>query len=154
MKIIELVRNHQILRKSIPYDRNHHRQHVFYISTLKRSSLIVTAAFSTVYLDAFAAGTPAIPVGVNPIGVGTFILPEAYRLYKNDVKSFKNLDFVTDMNHLKQKIHAVLTSTAAREEHLAEAGNVYRIQAGELDGKSGSRIVNAISEFLDQPSTQ
>ena len=59
-----------------------------------------------------------------------------------------------ELGDLKSKIHAVLTSTAAREEHLAEAGKVYRIQAGELDGKSGSRIVNAISEFLDQLSTQ
>ena len=125
-----------------------------YIATLKRSSLVVTAAFSTVFLDAFAAGTPAIPVGVNPIGSGTFILPEAYRLYKNDVKSFKNLDFITDMNDLKSKIHAVLTSTAARQEHMSEAANVYRIQAGDLDGKAGSRVANAISEFLDQLSTQ
>jgi hypothetical protein len=120
-----------------------------YIATLKRSALVVTAAFSTVFLDAFAAGTPAIPVGVNPTGTGTFVLPEAYRLYKNDVNSFKNLDFVTDLDDLKNKIHAVLTSAAAREKQMAEAADVYRIQAGELDGKAGNRVANAISEFLD-----
>jgi len=128
---------------------NEIRERDIYIATLKRSSLVITAAFSTVYLDAFAADTPVIATGATPSGSPKSILQEVYHLYGDDLKSFAELDFITDLNQLKKKIYTALTSADECKRIMNEARIMYNRQSGTPDGKSGDRVVAAISEFLE-----
>ncbi|MQF70537.1 hypothetical protein FIL92_00955 [SAR202 cluster bacterium AD-812-D07_MRT_10900m] len=118
-------------------------------ATLRRSDVVVTAGFSTVYIDAFAAGTPAIATAITPDSAASeSLLERTYRLYKLDVKSIVLVDIATSYEQLMEKVIRVLTSD---EQSILndEVKSVYELVAGSPDKLAGERAANAIFSFLN-----
>ena len=119
-----------------------------YGATLRRSDLVVTAAFSTVFMDAFAAGTPSIAVGIPPLGGNPKgALQKAYRLYGEDLESVARLNFVTTTEQFQEKLKQGYSSEG-KDVLLSESGRVYGLQGGVPDGKAGTRAAESIERFL------
>jgi hypothetical protein len=133
------------------YAANEHHEVSLFGATLRRSDLIVTAGFSTVFLDAFATGTPAVAAVIAPnLGPNSepSILEETYRLYAKNVKSIALLGLVTSFERLDEKVSQALTPDG-RNLLMQECGEIYDLVAGKPDKLAGERAVSAIIDFLD-----
>jgi len=118
-----------------------------FASTLHRSKLLVMGAFSTVFLDAHAAGTPAIAVGIHSREQPDAYLEQIYKLHSQSIPSIAALDFVIDENELNKRLTEALLNPAT--DRFAEQSQwVYAAQAGNLDGGAGKRAATAIEELL------
>ena len=118
-------------------------------ATMRRSDLIVTAGFSTVFLDAFATGTPAIAVAIAPNpDSGPSHLEETYRLYAKNVESLAMIDLVTTFECLEQKVSQALVPEG-QAELMREVNQIYDLVAGKPDNLAGERAASAICSFLD-----
>ena len=118
-----------------------------FASTLHRSELLVMGAFSTVFLDAHATGTPAIAVGIHSREQPDAFLEQIYKLHSKSIPSIAALDLVVDESELsKRLVEALLDSAPGRFGE--QSRKVYAAQAGTLDGGAGKRAVAAIEELL------
>jgi hypothetical protein len=130
------------------YRANEQHEVSLFGATLRRSDLIVTAGFSTVFLDAFATGTPAIAVAIAPSpDTGPSHLEETYRLYAKNVKSIALVDLVTTFEHLEGKVSQALTQDGQRMLY-EEVRPIYDLVAGSPDQRAGKRTADAIEDFL------
>ncbi len=120
-----------------------------YASTLRRSCLVVTGGYSTVFLDAYAAGTPSVPAVLPATGETESFLSRMYALYAKSVPYAAKLDFVRDRSSLRR---AVLEAQApeGRAAILARMKPVFDEQVVANDGRAGERAAAAIAAFLDQ----
>jgi hypothetical protein len=96
-------------------------------------------AFSTVFLDAHATGTPAIALASIPGSRWTHFLSRHINC--------ATLDLVVDESELNKRLsEALLGSTPDRFGE--QSREVYAAQAGYLDGGAGKRAAKAIEELL------
>lgn len=119
-----------------------------YAATLRRSSLVATGGFSTVYLDAHAVGTPSIAVALPQMGeTGPSITMINCNAYGEDIPSMGMVEYVGTHERLSE----IVTEVVVREDiagRFEENAAVYAIQAGKRDGKAGERAVAAIRQLL------
>jgi hypothetical protein len=119
----------------------------FYAATLHRSMLVVSATFSTVLLDAYAAGIPSIPVGIiSEPGMGGHFA-EIYDAFGKNLSSYQVFPIVISEEQMFQIFDQVLL----REEEtqvLHAVGDVYERQVGVADGHAGQRAIDVIDRFI------
>jgi hypothetical protein len=117
-----------------------------YQATLRRSSLVVTSTFSTVYVDAHATGTPAIAVGIVPEGSDDSWLIDVHNLYTQFIPHYEYIEFITNKDDLLRRV-----STTLLEGQIADSQNaakiVYAAIANIPDGKAGERAAIAMDRL-------
>jgi len=117
-----------------------------YQATLRRSSLVVTSTFSTVYVDAHAAGTPAIAVGIMPEGTEDSFIIDVHNLYTEFIPYYKHIEFFTNKDDLRNQIATTLLDGQLADSTEA-AKSIYEAIAGIPDGKAGERAAIALEHL-------
>ena len=115
-------------------------------STLRRSSLVVTSTFSTVYVDAHAAGTPAIAAGIMPEGSDDSFIIDVHNLYTQFIPYYEHIEFFTNKSDLRKQISATLLKGDIADSRDA-AKTVYAAIAGIPDVKAGERPAVALERL-------
>ena len=120
-----------------------------YSATLHRSDLVITGGFSTVFLDSFAAGTPAIATALSSISSNDKFLSKAYEVYGKHLNSIASAGIISTKEVLKANLEKFIRVGGA-ETQMEKCRNVYDEIAGTLDCKSGQRASQAIIGLLNQ----
>ena len=135
-------------KRDIEIDRSIEEADVaLYGETLRRSSVVVTSTFSTVYVDAYAAGTPAIAVGILPEDGDPYVR-DTYAMYARVLPYMGQIGLVTEKEELSDLLAAVLLEGRSGEL-LDRVGNIYAATAGMTDGKAGERAATALDSLKD-----
>lgn len=121
-----------------------------FVATLRRASLVITAGFSSVYLDAALFGTPATVVGYNDLEVLRHCALRLYLTYSLvRYPSWREYNVVFDDAELRSVVH-----------HLVEVGKAHdRLPTTMLaekvlapDGQAGRRAADAMKAFFGETS--
>lgn len=118
-----------------------------YGATLRRSAIVVAATFSTVVLDAFAAGSPSVPVGIASNRDVRTHFREVYDKFGQCLPSYREVRVLTEESEFLEVLDQVLLRRNPRIL-LEPVGRSYRMQAGVPDGLAGRRTIDAIARLL------
>ena len=118
-----------------------------YGATLKRATMIASAAFSTVAFDAMALGTPALSLGLSTSPESRRFMADFYARGGSIIPALRYMDFITNEAHFESELMRILcgpqTNIPSEPNYRA-----YLEQVKPTSGASGSIAANAISEFL------